>query len=140
MSFEAFSFDDDPPSRGRLSAAEVPPSGTPSSTDTSSWAYVTSRVTGGASGVGRDVLEIDGDPAAAWCCGAVAVRSGGSMKFCTLPAGKCTVAAHQSGRTKGAKHAVVGDALYIPTSDKTALVSPFLENPFYHRMNWSRYR
>ena len=52
------------------------------------------------------------------------------MKFCTLPAGKCTVAAHQSGRTKGAKHAVVGDALYIPTSDKTALVSPFLEKSF----------
>jgi hypothetical protein len=47
-----------------------------------------------------------------------------------LPAGKCTVAAHQSGRTKGAKHAVVGDALYIPTSDKTALVSPFLEKSF----------
>jgi hypothetical protein len=80
--------------------------------------------------VGREVLEIDGDPAAVWCCGAIAVRSGGSMKFCTLPAGKCTVAAHQSGRTKGAKHVLVGDALYIPTTDKTALVSPFLEKSF----------
>ena len=82
---------------------------------------------GGVSGVGRAVLEIEGDPLGVWCCGAVSVRSGGSLKFCTMPAGTCTVQAHQAGRVKGAKHTWEGFAFYIQTSDKTALVTPFLK-------------
>ena len=128
MSLDAFSFDDDPPSGGLSSAA---PSGTPSSADAGSWAFVSSRVTGGASGLGRELLEIGGDPAEYWCCGAIAVRSGGSLKFCTVPAGTCAVQAHQASRTKGAKHAVVGNALYIAASEKTALLTPFLEKSFF---------
>jgi uncharacterized protein YozE (UPF0346 family) len=82
---------------------------------------------GGASGLGRSVLEVEGDPSELMCCGAVSVRSGGSLKFCTLPIGTCTVQAHQAGRTRGAKHVLYGSALYIQTSDKTALVSPHLD-------------
>jgi hypothetical protein len=46
---------------------------------------------GGGSGLGRTVLEVNGDPLDLFCCGAVSVRSGGSWKFCTLPAGTCLV-------------------------------------------------
>jgi hypothetical protein len=118
MSFDAFSFDDDSPLGRPSSTAEVLPKGTPSSADADSWSIVAARVTGGVSGLGRELLEIEGDPLAEFCCGAVAVRSGGSQKFCTLPTGKCTVQAHQAGRSKGAKHSVVGGALYIPKQTK----------------------
>jgi hypothetical protein len=40
------------------------------------------------------------------------------------------VQAHQASRTKGAKHVVVGNALYIAASEKTALLTPFLEKSF----------
>ena len=126
MSFDAFSFDDDPPRGGSLPSA-LRQSGTPSSADTASWSFVSSRVTGGVSGSGRVVLEVDGDPRERWCCGTVSVRSGGSKKFCTLPVGTCTVQAHQSGRTKVASHEVKGSAFYIQASEKTALLVPYLD-------------
>ena len=130
MSFAAFSFGFDDPAQVESLPNVALPSGTPASTGTDSWSLVSTGVTGGVSGSGKAALEVEGDPLEFWCCGVVAVRSGGSQRFCTVPAGTCRVQAHQTSRTKPSKHDVAGCAFYIPATEKSALLVPRLDKMF----------
>jgi hypothetical protein len=104
MSFEDFSFDDEPPLGAPLSAAEVLPSGTPSSTDNDSWAFVASRVTGGGKWIGQNGVGGQWRSSGSvllWCC----VSS--EWWFLEILHAACrhvSGKAHQAGRSKGSKH------------------------------------
>ena len=82
MSFAAFSFGFDDPAQVESLPNVALPSGTPALTGTDSWSLVLTGVTGGGvSGSGKAALEVEGDPLEFWCCGVVAVRSGGHSAF-----------------------------------------------------------
>jgi hypothetical protein len=99
MSFAGLLFGVDDPAQVVSLLDVTLPTSTPALSGTDSWSHVASGVTGGGvmSGMGKGVIEVNGEPGELWCCGMVC-RSG-VRSLNGFASGTCKVQPHTGLRT-----------------------------------------